>query len=209
MRGLWPSPMMNDNPKATKRCMGHRQGSGVENGKGGNASNLRGRRKPMAIDKSKETKPSSSHPQTIGQLIRAIRSLGICRINKIGDNEWQIDSSKEGRISCLLVSRASLPRRKPGSTKGGDPRLGRGKEKGQRGRGGTRPIRGANQGHNANKRSARSIYEVFGTDSITTGCSSSQSSDKGESIRSRMCQDRNSRRDRPNLHSHTKSRGGI
>lgn len=209
MRGLWPSPMMNDNPKATKRCMGHRQGSGVENGKGGNASNLRGRRKPMAADKSKETKPSSSHPQTLGQLIRAIRSLGICRINKIGDNEWQIDSSKEGRVSCLLVSRASLPRRKPSCAKGGDSKLGRGKEKGQRGRGGTRPVRGANQGHNANKRSARSIYEVFGTDSITTGCSSGQPSDKGESIRPRVCQESYSRGSGSDFYSYSESGAGI
>lgn len=180
MRGLWPSPTMNDNPKTIMRCMGNRQGSNFKDGKGRNASHLRGRRKQMAADKPKETKPSSSHPQTLGQLIRAIRSLGICRINQIGDNEWQIDSSKEGRVSCLLVSRASLPRRKPGSTKGGDPRLGRGKEKGQRGRGGTRPIRRANQGHHANKRSPRSIYEVFGTDSITTGCSSGQPSDQSK-----------------------------
>ena len=154
--------------------MGHQSCQSKHDGQERNAPHLRSRRKSMAIDKPKETKPSSTHPQTLGQLIRAIRSLGLCRIVKIGDNEWQIDSSEEGRVSCLLVSRASLPRRKPGSTKGGDPRLGRGKEKGQRGRGGTRPIRGANQGHNANKRGARSIYEVFGTDSITTGCASIQ-----------------------------------
>lgn len=209
MRGLWPPPVMNDKTKGAMRKMGTYQGGNFPNGKGGNAPHLRGRRKQVAADKPKETKPSSAHPQTLGQLIRAIRSLGVCRINQIGDNEWQIDSSKEGRVSCLLVSRSSLPRRKPSCTKGGDPRLGRGKEKSKRGRNRTRSIRRANQGHNANKRSPRNIYEIFGTHQITTGCASSQPSDTGESIRPRMCQDSDSRGDRSNLHSHTKSRGGV
>ena len=181
MRGLWPSPVMNDKTKRTMRGVGNNQGSNFPNGQGGDASHLRSRRKPMAVGKSKKAKPSSAHPQTIGQLIRAIRSLGLCRITQIGNNEWQIDSREEGRVSCLLVSSQSKPRRKPGCDEGGDPRLGRGKEKGKRGRDRTRPVRGTNQGHNANKRSSRNIYEVFRKDSISTRCLASQFSNQSQS----------------------------
>lgn len=181
MRGLWPSPVMNDKTKRTMRGVGNNQGSNLSNGQGGNAPHLRGRRKPMAVAKPEEAKPSSAHPQTIGQLIRAIRDLGFCRITQTGNNEWQIDSREEGRVSCLLISSPSKPRRKPGGYEGGDPRLGRGKEKGKRGRDRTRSVRGANQGNNANKRSARNIYEIFRTDSSTTGCASSQPSNQSKS----------------------------
>jgi len=134
MRGLWPSPVMNDKTKRTMRGVGNNQGSDFPNGQSGDASHLRSRRKPMAVGKSKKAKPGSAHPQTIDQLLGAIRSLGLCRITQIGNNEWQIDSREEGRVSCILVSGKGKPRRKPGGYEGGDPRLGRGKEKGKRGR---------------------------------------------------------------------------
>ena len=181
MRGLWPSLVMNDKTKRTMRGVGNNQGSNFPNGQSGNAPHFRSRRKQMAVAKSEKAKPSSAHPQTIGQLIRAIRSLGLCRITQIGNNEWQIDSREEGRVSCLLVSGQSKPRRKPGCNEGGNSRLGRGKEKGKRGRDRTRPVRGANQSHNANKRSARNIYEVFRPHSISTRCLASQFSDQSQS----------------------------
>jgi len=181
MRVLWPSLVMNDKTKRTMRGVGYNQGSNFPNGQIGNAPHFRSRRKQMAVAKPEEAKPSSANPQTIGQLIRAIRSLGLCRITQIGNNEWQIDSREEGRVSCLLVSSQSKPRRKPGGDEGGNSRLGRGKEKGKRGRDRTRTIRRANQGHNANKRSARNIYEIFGTDSVTTGCASGQPSNQSQS----------------------------
>jgi len=134
MRGLWPPLVMNDKTKRTMRGVGNNQGSNFPNGKSGNAPHFRSRRKQMAIAKSEETKSSSANPQTLGQLIRAIRSLGLCRVTQIGNNEWQIDSSEEGRVGCLLVSGKGKPRRKPGGYEGGDSRLGRGKEKGKRGR---------------------------------------------------------------------------
>ena len=181
MRGLWPSLVMNDKTKRTMRGVGNNQGSNFPNGQSGNAPHFRSRRKQMAVAKSEKAKPSSAHPQTIGQLIRAIRSLGLCRITQIGDNEWQIDSCEEGGASCLLVSSKSKSRRKPGGDEGGNPRMGRGKEKSKRGRDRTRTIRRANQGYNANKRGSRNIYEIFRTDSSTTGCASSQPSNQSQS----------------------------
>jgi len=183
MNEAYPSAvtLANDLSKRNSGKVGRKSCQNMYDGKERNAPHFRSRRKQMAITKPKEAKPSSAHPQTIGQLIRAIRSLGLCRITQIGNNEWQIDSREEGRVSCLLVSGKGKPRRKPGGDEGGNPRLGRSKEKGKRGRDRTRPVRRTNQSHNANKRSARNIYEVFRPHSISTRCLASQFSNQSQS----------------------------
>jgi len=181
MRGLWPSLVMNDKTKRTMRGVGNNQGSNFSNGKSGNAPHLRSRRKPMAVGKSKEAKPHSTKAQTLADLLRSIRCLGICRLTKIGNSAWQIDSSEEGRASCLLV----IDRRISGKERRGDEGRSSWTQSSQkeRSRGGNRTgtIRGASQNNNANKRSSRNIYEIFGTNSSTIGCAPGQFSNQSQS----------------------------
>ena len=171
--------MMHDSAKRFGRIVGDGQGTDFAHGKGRDASHKRSRRKTMEAGKSKKSIETHSEPVTIHRLLRDIRELG-CRVTKIANATWEIAQGEEGGASCILVGDESLQRKLASSHAVSNPRMGRGQEKGKRGRDRTRTIRRANQSNNENKRGSRSIYEIFRSDSITTGCSPGQPSNQSQ-----------------------------
>ena len=162
----------------------------------------------METGKSKKTGEGKGDLITIDKLIRDISNLG-CRITKIGDSAWQIDSWEEGRASCILISSAVSKGKKPSRHEGSGARMGRGKKASRRSRDGTRSMGRSEPSHSSDGGSARMDNEVARSNQIASGCPSFEPSGQSKPIRPRMCKASHPRRNQSNLRYHPESRGGV
>jgi len=148
--------LANDYPKRTSRKVGHRCGAVVPNGKAGHAPHFRVRRSKMETRKSEASEQITDSPNTIPDLLRAIKRLG-CRVIQIENLAWQIESSEASRGSCLLIGSYGGKQSKPSRYASRRSRMGRSKKASRRSRNGTRSIRGSNQSASQNGRGERSV----------------------------------------------------
>ena len=164
MNESYPSAvkLSNDHPKRTPRKVGHRCGAVVSNGKARYAPNFRVRRSKMEARKPEAGEQITDSPNTIPDLIRAIKRLG-CRVIQIENLAWQIESSEASRGSCLLIGSYGGKQSKPSRYASRSSRMGRGKKASRRSRNGTRSVRGGNQSASENGRGARSVRQMAGS----------------------------------------------
>ena len=154
--------LANDYAKRTPRKMGHRCGAVVSNGKARNATHFRVRRSKMEARKPEAGEQITDSPDTIPDLLRAIKRLG-CRVIQIENLAWQIESSEASRGSCLLIGSYGGKQSKPSRYAVGSSRMGRSKKASGRSRNGTRTMGRNKQNNFTNGRSARSVRQMAGS----------------------------------------------
>ena len=200
--------LANDYPKRTPRKVGHRCGAVVSNGKAWNAPHFRVRRSKMEARKSKAGEQITDSPNTIHDILRAIKRLG-CRVIQIENLAWTIESSEASRGSCLLIGSHGGKQSKPSRYEGGGARMGRSKKASRRSRNGTRSMGRSEPSHSSDGGSARMDNEVAWSNQIASGCPSIEPSGQSKPIRPRMRQASHPRRNQSNLRYHPESRGGV
>ena len=198
----------NDYTKRTPRKMGHRCGTVVSNGKARNAPHFRVRRSKMEACKSEASEQITNSPNTIPDLLRAIKRLG-CRVIQIENLAWTIESSEASRGSCLLIGSHGGKQSKPSRYEGGGARMGRSKKASSRSRNGTRSMGRSKPSHSSDGGSARMDNEVARSNQIASRCPSFEPSGQSKSIRPRVCKASHPRRNQSNLRYHPESRGGV
>ena len=210
MNESYPSAvtLANDYPKRTPRKVGHRCGAVVSNGKARNAPHLRVRRSKVEARKSEASEQITNSPNTIPDLLRAIKRLG-CRVIQIKNLAWKIESSEASRGSCLLIGSYGGKQSKPSRYASRSSRMGRSKKASRRSRNGTRSLGRDEQNHFTNGRGARVDNQMARRNQGVTRCDAIQPCGQSKPQRPRMCQASHSRRSESNLHHNTKGRGSI
>ena len=153
---------MNDTANRFSSEVGNGQRPNFKNGKGGDATYKRERCRALETSKSKESKQTPTNLISIGELLRDIRGLGH-RITQVANATWEITSCEEGRNGCLLVGDAVLQRELASSYASRRARMGRSKKASRRSRNGTRSMGRNKQNNFTNGGSARSVWQVVGS----------------------------------------------
>ena len=200
--------LANDYPKRTPRKVGHRCRAVVSNGKARNAPHLRTRRSKVEARQPEASEQITDSPNTIPDLIRAIKRLG-CRVIQIENLAWQIESSEASRGSCLLIGSYGGKQSKPSRHEGGSSRMGRSKKASRRSRNGTRSMGRSEPSHSSDGGSARMDNEMARSNQIASGCPPFEPSGQSQPIRPRMRQASHPRRNQSNLRYHPESRRGF